>query len=37
VVSIMNQFESTKFTVVRIPDWRKATFEVGERNANEQR
>ena len=28
IVSVMNRFKSEKFTVVRIPDWRKATFEV---------
>lgn len=27
VVGVMNQFKSKKFTVARIPDWRKATFE----------
>ena len=28
IACVMNWFESKKFTVVRIPDWRKATFEV---------
>ena len=32
IVNVMNRFESGKFEVIRIPEWRKATFEVGEKN-----
>ncbi|KKL06566.1 hypothetical protein LCGC14_2594770, partial [marine sediment metagenome] len=31
IVNVLNRFKSLKFEVTRIPEWRKATFEVEEK------